>query len=144
MRACLGLGGLRIGKSSAFWGMPTFVGGDDCLTRLVIGEACGFNYGCHFELYGDISIADNVSVGHQVLFLTRTHDTSNPNQRGTAAESKPIRVEPGAWLGARCVILPGVTIGAGSVIAAETIVRENVGANLLVTGNRKISIAKWR
>jgi maltose O-acetyltransferase len=114
------------------------------LSRLRIGEACGFNFGCHFELSGEIFIDDDVSVGHQVTFLTQCYDATNPNQRGVPKESKPIRIEKGAWLGARCIVLPGVTIGAGSVIAAQTIVRENVAPNLLVTGNRRISIAKWR
>jgi maltose O-acetyltransferase len=58
--------------------------------------------------------------------------------------AKPIRVGTGAWIGTRCTILPGVTIGASSVIAAQTVVKEDVPPNILLTGTRRISIAKWR
>jgi acetyltransferase-like isoleucine patch superfamily enzyme len=40
--------------------------------------------------------------------------------------------------------MPGVTIGAGSVIGASVVVTEDVPPNVLFSGGRKISIAKWR
>jgi len=136
--------GVQMGRTSIFWGIPTLTGPGDIASRLHIGEACGFNFGCHFELDGQISIADDVSVGHEVMFLTRTYEVERGHRRGRVSGARPIRVESGAWLGSRSVILPGVTVGAGSVIAASVIVRENVAPNTLLTGNRKISIAKWR
>jgi len=144
MTVGLRLAGVQMGKTSLFWGMPRLTGPGDVVSRLRIGEACGFNFGCHFELDGEITFANDVSVGHEVLFLTRTYDENDGHRRGQVSGARPIRVESGAWLGARSVILPGVTIGAGSVIAASVVVRENVAPNTLLTGNRKISIAKWR
>ncbi len=144
MGAGLRLAGVRMGRTSAFWGMPTFTGDGDLCSRLEIGESCGFNFGCYFELAARIFFADHVSVGHQVMFLTRTHDASDSQRRGTANGAAPIRVENGAWIGARCTIMPGVTIGAGAVVGASVVVRENVSANTLFNGTRKISIAKWR
>jgi maltose O-acetyltransferase len=144
MAAALRMAGVRIGKSSAFWGMPTLTGSGDVCSRLTIGESCGFNVNCYFELDADITIADHVSVGHEVMFLTRSHDPASPHKRGQPAGAKPIRIEAGVWLGARCTVLPGVTIGAGSVVGASVVVREDVPPNILFTGTRKISIAKWR
>jgi maltose O-acetyltransferase len=144
MAAALRMAGVRIGKSSVFWGMPTLVGSGDICSRLQIGESCGFNVSCFFELDAEISIADHVSVGHEVMLLTRSHDPTSPLKRGQPSGAKPIRIETGAWLGARCTVLPGVTIGAGSVVGANVVVREDVPANILFTGTRKISIAKWR
>jgi maltose O-acetyltransferase len=136
--------GVKMGRTSAFWGMPSFGGGGAPEALLSIGEHCGFNLGCYFELDAPIAIADHVSVGHEVLFLTTTRESRDPLRRGTAAGGMPITVEAGVWIGSRSIIHPGVTIGAGSVIAASAIVKDSVPANTLFTGTRKISIAKWR
>jgi maltose O-acetyltransferase len=140
MAAALRVVGIKMGKSSAFWGLPTFSGSGDVCSRLSIGEHCGFNLGCHFELDDSVTIEDHVSVGHQVMFLTKKRDASGAAASATA----PVRVCQGVWLGARCIVMPGVTIGAGSVIGASVVVTEDIPPNVLFSGGRKISIAKWR
>lgn len=136
--------GVRVGKACMFFGFPKLVGPGDACSRLSIGSDCGFNFGCYFELDGEISIADHVSVGHEVMFLTREHDMQDPTRRGTPRGARPIRIESGAWLGSRCVVMPGVTIGAGSVVGASVVVREDVPPNTLLMGARRISLARWR
>ena len=143
MAAALRAAGVTIGKSSSFWGLPTFSGRGNIASRLSIGEYCGFNLGCHFELDDSIVIEDHVSVGHQVMFLTSKRDASGRLPSSPPATA-PVRVGQGAWLGARCVVMPGVSIGAGSVIGASVVVAEDVPPNILFSGGRKISIAKWR
>jgi maltose O-acetyltransferase len=141
----LGLAGANVATSSIFWGMPTLVGEGDIAPRLQVGELCGLNFGCYFELDAPITLSEHVAVGHEVMFLTRVRDAKNPDQRGVTSGAKPIHVGPGAWIGSRCVILPGVTIGAGAVVGASVVVAEDVPPNtLLVGGKRKISLAKWR
>ena len=136
--------GVSVGKATVFWGMPRLVGTGDVGSRLTVGAYCGFNARCYFELEDKIVIGDHVAVGQDVMFLTRTHDPSNPAQRGGKTGSLPIEVGNGAWLGARCTILPGVKIGAGSVIGASVVVAKDVPANILLMGSRSISLAKWR
>jgi maltose O-acetyltransferase len=136
--------GLRLAKSSIFWGMPTFLGTGDVAGQLTIGEVCGINVGCVFELEDRITLHDHVSVGHNVMFLTRTYEMGPGAQRAGAVVRAPIVIEEGAWLGARCTIMPGVTVGAGAVIGASVVVTQNVPANTLLTGSNKISLAKWR
>ena len=136
--------GVQIGRASVFWAMPQLVGPDDFYSRLKIGTYCGFNARCHFELYDQVTIGDHVAVGQEVMFLTRTYDTSNPAQRGRHTGSAPIEIGSGSWIGARCTILPGVKIGAGSVIGASVVVSQDVPDNIMLVGNRRISLAKWR
>jgi maltose O-acetyltransferase len=118
--------GARVDKTVHFWGPPTVIG--DAEKHLQIGEHTGFNVRCVFELGADLIIEDHVAVGHEVEFHA----------------SKPIRIGKGAWLGARVIVEPGVTIGPGAVIGAGTVVKDDVPANFMVSGSRKVSIAKWR
>src|SRR6185503_20921829 len=140
----LRLAGAQVPASTIFWGMPKLVGSGAFASRLKIGELCGLNFGCYFELDGDVTLADHVAVGHEVMFLTRTRDSKNPERRGSVSGSAPIVIENGCWLGSRSVILPGVTVGAGSVVGANDVVKESLPPNTLLAGTRKISIAKWR
>ncbi len=136
--------GVRIGSATIFWAMPTLVGRGDYASRLKIGTYCGFNARCYFELEDRITISDHVAVGQDVMFLTRVHEPSNPADRGGTVSSAPIEVGNGAWLGARSTIMPGVKIGPGAVIGASVVVTKDVPANMLVMGNRSLSLAKWR
>lgn len=133
LKAC----GVRPGNATLFWGLPQLIGRGAIARRLRIGAYCGFNDGCVFDLAGPITIGNDVAVGHQVRFLTtvRHEDTE------TAAS---ITIEDGVWLGTRCTIMGGVTIGAGSVIGAGVTVTTDVPPNTLITGARPVSLAKWR
>ncbi len=138
------LAGFDIGYGSAFWGWPTVVGPADRRSRLHIGEHCGFNVRCFFDLEDEIRFGNQVSVGHEVMFLTHTHRVGLPAQRAGERVTAPSVVHDGAWLGARSTILPGVTIGAGAVIGASVVVAEDVPEHTLFMGNQKISLARWR
>lgn len=140
----LRLSGADVAPSVLFWGMPLLTGPGAIAGRLEIGELCGLNFGCLFQLDAKITLHDHVAVGHEVMFLTRTHDAHDPSCRGKPSGAKPISIEAGCWLGSRSTIMPGVTVGAGSVIGASVVVTENVPPNTLLAGKRKISIAKWR
>jgi acetyltransferase-like isoleucine patch superfamily enzyme len=133
----LKLCGIRTGQATLFWGLPTLVGRGGITSRLRIGAYCGFNDGCVFDLSAPITIGNHVSVGHEVRFLT----TLRQEDIETAA---PITVGDGVWLGTRCTLMGGVTIGAGTVIGAGVTVAADVPANTLMTGAKPISLAKWR
>jgi maltose O-acetyltransferase len=90
-----------------------------------------------------VTIGAHVSVGHDVLFLTKTHARAGGRPAGASC-CAPVVVGDGAWIGARATLLPGVTIGAGSVVAASTVVEQDVPDNTLLTGGQRISLARWR
>jgi len=130
----LRLAGFRIGRSCVMWGMPHITGGHDLYRKLTIGQGCWFNMGCFFDLGAPITIGDRVAFGHQVMVMTNSHDIGIQQQRAAALCAKPVTIEDGAWLGARCTILPGVTIGAGAIVAAGAVVNRDVAPNTVVAG----------
>jgi maltose O-acetyltransferase len=136
--------GFQIGRASVFWGRPRFHGTGDIARRLTIGTDSGFNAGCVFDLEDTVTIGNRVAVGHRVMFLTRDYEPGTPAQRAGDVRRAPIVVEDGAWIGARAVVLPGVTIGAGSVIGAGVAVTQDVPPNTLLSGVQKVPLTKWR
>lgn len=136
--------GFKLGRGVIMWGTPTIVGSGDIYSRLTIGPEAGFNVGCLFELEDTITIGKSVAVGHQVMFLTRTYDTGPAGQRAGQERREPIVIGDGTWIGARCIIMPGVTIGAGSVIAAGMVITKDIPPDSLIIGAQKISLARWR
>jgi maltose O-acetyltransferase len=136
--------GVHIGNASVFWGSPTIVGTGNVADLLRVGDHCGFNKGCFFDLEERITIGNHVAVGHDVAFLTQTHFTGPGAQRAGLDRRAPIVVQDGVWLGARCMIMPGVTIGAGAVIGASVVVTADVVPDTLLMGTQKVSLTKWR
>jgi maltose O-acetyltransferase len=126
--------GFRIGHGTLISDLPLIAGVGDVARRLTIGANCYLNLGCVFELAAEIQIEDQVAIGPQVMVLTTTHELGPWERRAGATYARPVRVERGVWLGARCTILPGVSIGAGAVVAAGAVVTKDVAAKTLVAG----------
>ncbi len=59
----------------------------------------------------------------------------SPRRAGTEVAASPIRIEANVWIGFDCCVLPGVTIGEGSVIGARSVVMENVPPYAVAVGN---------
>ena len=83
----------------------------------------------------DVTIGSDVLMGPEVLIYTSNHGT----RPGTPMRLQPLKIAPvrigdDVWIGARCIILPGVTIGAGVVVAAGAVVTKDVPANMIVGG----------
>ncbi len=85
---------------------------------------------------GELIIGNDVMMGPEVLVYTRDHNHDNvdiPMDRQGFTYSKVI-IEDDVWIGARVIILPGVTIGKGSIIAAGAVVTKNVPPYSVVGG----------
>ena len=101
---------------------------------LEIGERTLVNYG------GSIAAADCVRIGARCLIGTHAIIMDNdfhriePERRLEWPESKPIHIEDNVWLGARVIVLAGVTIGEGSCVAAGSIVNHDIPPRSLAAG----------
>lgn len=129
------LGGLQIGRATLLFGRIALWGTGDIAARLRIGEACLINAPLRLELEADITIGHHVSIGHGVTFITASHELGTAEHRSGPVRPAPIVIEDGCLIGACSVILPGVTLGRGAVVAAGSVVAANVEAGKLVGGN---------
>jgi maltose O-acetyltransferase len=102
--------------------------------RVSIGRDSFVNQRCFFNTHAPVSIGKNVAIGMDCLFVTGSHAIGSSEQRSGPATAKPIVVEDGVWIGARSTILPGVTIGRGTVIAAGSVVTNDCPENGLYGG----------
>lgn len=126
--------GFQIGQGTVMWGAPTITGSGNLYARLSIGRSCWFNVGCFLNVGANISIGDRAGLGHHVMVLTETHAIGDPTRRAGTLAAYPVHIGSGVWIGARCTLLPGVTIGDGAVVAAGAVVTKSVAPNMLVGG----------
>lgn len=100
--------------------------------HISIGKNVFINHGCSFLDLGGITIEDNALIGPKVNLITENHPT-DPTQRKSLI-LHPILIKKNAWIGAGATILPGVTIGENSIVAAGAVVNKDVPANTIVGG----------
>jgi acetyltransferase-like isoleucine patch superfamily enzyme len=97
-----------------------------------IGKNVFINHACTFLDQGGITIEDDVQVGPKVNLITENHPLDPANRK--ALICKPVVIKRNAWIGAAATIMPGVTVGENSVVAAGAVVTRNVPPNTIVGG----------
>ena len=130
----LRLAGFKIGRGTLISGTPTVAGLETFYNNLVIGDDCYINVNCHFDISAPILLGDGVSIGHNVLILTNSHEMGTAVRRAGDLVALPVHIGNGVWLCARCTILPGITIGEGAVVAAGAMVTKDVPPHTIVAG----------
>jgi acetyltransferase-like isoleucine patch superfamily enzyme len=110
--------------------------------NLELSERVFINQGCTFLDYAGIRLAKRVMVGPKVTFITSGHPV-DPAERKLYLTGAPIDVAENVWIGAGATILPGVSIGQDAVIAAGSVVAEDVPASSLVTGPKATVRRQW-
>lgn len=106
-------------------------------SEIVIGDNVGIS-GSTITASTKISIGNNVRIGSGCLITdTDSHQLYWEDRllnRGSIGEA-PITIEDNVFIGARSIILKGVTIGFGSVIGAGSVVSKDIPANCIAAGN---------
>lgn len=88
--------------------------------------------GCWIYAMAPISIGEFTCIGKNVFLLTGTHDIEKPT---FDLVTRPISVGDGCWIATSSIILPNVTIGDYSVVAANSLVPKSVEPWTVVGGN---------
>jgi maltose O-acetyltransferase len=126
--------GFEIGDGTLVLGVPNITGGNLRLAKLSVGKDCVIGVGCSLDLAEKITLGDHVNIGHQVMILTSSHELGPREHRAGPIYRNPVTIESGAWVGPRSIVLPGVTIGQGAVVAAGSLVNKDVAAHTRVGG----------
>ncbi|WP_455673674.1 acyltransferase [Phocaeicola sp.] len=107
---------------------------------IIIGNNVGMSSPCIWA-YKSIIIGNNVNIGgdviiidsnsHSLDFLDRRYLRLDANNR----EDDEVVIGDDVWVGVRCIILKGVTIGARTIIGAGSVVTKSIPADCIAAGN---------
>ncbi|PGZ54809.1 maltose O-acetyltransferase [Bacillus anthracis] len=107
------------------------------------GENSYANFNCVILDSASVKIGNNVMLGPNVNIYTATHsiypslrnDIQKEGLESLITYAKPVVIEDGVWIGGSSIILPGIKIGANSVIGAGSVVTKDIPANVVAVGN---------
>jgi maltose O-acetyltransferase len=128
-RMLLRAGGVRIG--AMVWGLERCWFESE---QVSIGDGAFVNGGCWFEGHGRIVIGHNSLLGPEVMIITSVHAFGSGHEVTRKPSYRDVTVGDGCWLGARAILLPGVSIGAGTVIAAGATVTKDCEPGAVYAG----------
>lgn len=111
--------------------------------KLIIGDHCGFS-GVVIAADLSVTIGDRVMCGANVTITDSDRHPLDATLRaqGHGGSSKAVIIDNDVWLGMNVVVLKGVHIGSGAVIAANSVVCNDIPANAVAGGN-PASVIKW-
>ncbi len=111
---------------------PVYV---DYGNHVSLGAGTFLNFGCQLADVAEIVLGEAVQVGPYVQFLTPIHPVDPVARRDRWERAAPIRVEDNVWIGGGAIVLPGVTIGADTVVGAGAVVTKDLPPRVLAVGN---------
>lgn len=120
--------GLKVGEGSTILMSTEF----NHASEIRIGSHTVINQHCYLDARGGLSIGDNVNISSHVIVLAGSHDVQDG--RNFAGSVEQVTIESYAWLGTRCMLLPGVTIGRGAVVAGGAVVTHSIPPYCIVAG----------
>ncbi|HET7489855.1 MAG TPA: acyltransferase [Acidimicrobiales bacterium] len=101
---------------------------DDAVVQ--IGKGTYLNRNTEIVAFGSVAIGRDCKIARDVLIM----DTDQHPVGSAPLQVRPVRIEDGAWIGSRALILKGVTVGRESVVGAGAIVTKDVPPFSVVAG----------
>jgi acetyltransferase-like isoleucine patch superfamily enzyme len=89
---------------------------------VAIGPDTWIGHRCYFDSTARTEIGRSCDLGMEVMLCTSTHEPGTRQRRAGRFAPEPIAIGDGVWIGTRSMVLPGVTVGDGCVIAAGSVV----------------------
>lgn len=133
------IGNSGIGRGSVVSAIDRF-GDDTFQPNITIGDGCHIGEFSHITACREVRIGNHVLTGRMIYISDNNHgDCTREEMETPPAQRKltikgPVIIEDNVWIGERAVILSGVTIGRGAIIAANAVVTQNVPAYAIVGG----------
>ena len=117
---------IPIGKKSSVHSGCFFTG-----RKISIGDYTAINRNCYLDGRVGVRIGNSVSISPETYILSLTHDAQSNN---FIAKGKEVIIEDYVWIGARAMIMPGVTLGTGCIVGAGSVVTKDVPPYTIVAG----------
>jgi maltose O-acetyltransferase len=99
------------------------------------GNKVFFNFNCVVLDVAPVLIGSNVFFGPAVQIYTVNHPLDAARRRTLLEQAMPVSIADDVWIGGGAIILPGVSIGKGSVIAAGSVVTRDIPPGVIAAGN---------
>jgi acetyltransferase-like isoleucine patch superfamily enzyme len=129
----LRLQGAKIGRRVVFYPRVWIAPG----RKLEIGDDVDLALGVLILSTGGVKIGPRTMIGFRTQIISGNHIIPNSRARISEAGGQriPVTIEQDVWIGANCLILPGITIGEGAVVAGGSVVTKSVEPFAIVGGN---------
>lgn len=133
----LNMAGFHVAKTAKIVSSVKFLG----IEKIVIGDDTFIGH--ETMIAGSnktvVTIGSNCDISSRVTIVTGTHEIDlNGKHIAGKGVGKDVVIEDGVWIGINATILPGVTIGKKSIVAAGTIVTKSIPPHVMVAGNPAI------
>lgn len=99
--------------------------------QLKIKDKVFINHSLCVSAAAGVEIDEGVQIAPQVTILTVNHDFKHRE----IVKCSPVHIKRNAWIGARAIILPGVTVGENAIVGSGAVVTKDVPDNVIVVGN---------
>lgn len=105
--------------------------GSEGFSQIIIGDNTAIGDRTEIHAGKRVEIGSGCNISWDVCIMDRDyHKFNSPTE-----EIKPVKIEDNVWIGCNCLILKGVTVGKGAVVAAGSVVTKDVPPGVLVGGN---------
>lgn len=101
--------------------------------KVVFGAKCSVAEYVHLWGGGGVVVGNEVMIAAGSIITSQTHDPRADRYRYTS-RSSPVAIEDNVWIGSGAIILPGVRIHAGAIVAAGAVVTKDVPPRTIVAG----------
>ena len=108
--------------------------------EIIIGDNCSIGEDSHITAINSIRIGNNVLLGKKILITDNAHGDSLANTLDIAPRFRllsskgPVVIDDNVWIGEKSSIMPGVHIGKGVIVAANSVVTKDVPPYCVITG----------